>query len=79
MFSKGGFMTTIQAGSTIYHRPSETEWFVLGVNETIGRLCVVGREPLVLMIDDCDLVELGKGLTAGERKSRAAVFGPEWI
>lgn len=71
-------MVMIQAGSTIYHRPSGTEWFVMGVNETIGRLCVAGREPVILLINDCDLVEVGKGLTAGERRSRAAIFGPEW-
>ncbi len=71
-------MTTIQAGSTVYHRPSKTEWFVMGVNENIGRLCVTGTEPTILLINDCELVEVGKGLTAGERRSRSAIFGPEW-
>lgn len=71
----------IQAGSTVYHRPSGEEWFVLGVNATIGRICVTGTnsEPIVLKISDCTLVTAGKGLTAWERKSREALFGPEWV
>jgi hypothetical protein len=78
IFSMGGYMTMIKAGSTIYHRPSDAEWFVMGVNEKIGRLCVTGNEPLIFLINDCELVDIGKGLTAGERRSRAAIFGPEW-
>lgn len=69
----------IQAGSVVVHRPSGTQWFVLGVNKSIGRICVAGTEPTVLQIDECDLVDSGKGLTVSERKSREAVFGPEWV
>jgi len=69
----------IKAGSTVYHTPSNEEWFVLGVNQNIGRICVAGSEPTVLEIADCTLVEAGRGLTAWERKSREALFGPEWV
>lgn len=71
-------MMTIQAGSTVYHRPSGTEWFVLGVNEAIGRLCASGKESVILKIAECELLDKGKGLTAKEQLMTEALFGPEW-
>lgn len=68
----------IQAGSTVRHRPTGEDWFVLGVNKTDDRICVAGWPPTMALLSDCELIETGVGLTEAEINYRNKTFGYNW-
>lgn len=68
----------IKAGDAVFHRPSEEQWYVLGVNYERGELCVAGWPPTIGKIDDCEISESGNGITDEERAYRDKKFGSGW-
>lgn len=68
----------IQAGDSVHHGPSNETWYILGVNYTLGDLCVAGYPPTIAKIKDCTLIEKGNGITEDELKHRNSKFGTGW-
>jgi hypothetical protein len=69
----------MQAGSGVLHKPTQEEWFVLGVNYETGKLCVGGWPPTIANIDDCELLnEPSRELREDEIKYRNKTFGVGW-
>jgi hypothetical protein len=68
----------IKAGDTVFHDPTEEQWYALGVNYERGELCVAGWPPTIGKIDDCVMVESGNGITDEERAYRDKKFGGGW-
>ena len=68
----------IKAGSTVYHKPTREQWFILGVNTDKNMACVAGYPKTIANLSDCVLVEEGNGLTVEELRYREKEFGFGW-
>lgn len=68
----------IQAGDTVYYKPSKEMWYLLGVNVDKNRVCVAGYPPTMAELSDCELDEKGNGITEEERMYRDKEFGMDW-
>lgn len=69
----------IQAGSTVYHRPSRETWIVLAVSDDGTRILVRSWPMPPWLVADCDeLPEPVRQLTEGELTYRQRAFGGGW-
>ena len=68
----------IVAGSSVFHKPTGEEWYILGVNYEKGKLCVGGWPASIADISDCELLNEGKGITESEKEYRSRTFGSGW-
>ena len=66
----------IRAGSTVLHKPTGEEWFLLGVSHQRDLVCAAGWPPTMTYLHDCELIEEGNGITTNEREYRDREFGP---
>lgn len=69
----------IKAGDVVFHKPSEEEWFVLGVCESQDKLCVAGWPPTIADVSDCEFREHSRPVTADEIDYRTKTFGSNFI
>lgn len=71
-------ISKIVAGSSVHHKPTDEDWYILGVNYETGKLCVAGWPPSIANISDCELLEKGKGISESDKKYRIETFGSGW-
>ncbi|MBL1176827.1 hypothetical protein [Pantanalinema sp. GBBB05] len=75
--NRGKVEMNIQAGSSVYHKPTGEEWFILGVSG--DRVCVGGYPPTIAYIADCEVLpEPIKELSESELDYRRKEFGEGW-
>lgn len=70
-------MDSIKAGSTVYHRPTQKQYLILGVNKNKNEVCI-GLPPSIAYLSDCDFVNCGNGITKEELEYRNKTFGYDW-
>jgi hypothetical protein len=68
----------MQGGTHVHHRPSGEDWVLLGANYKTGQVCVKGWPATMAKISDCDFIEHGQPLEAGEIEYRTKQFPGEW-
>jgi hypothetical protein len=68
----------IQAGDTIFHRPTGEEWYLVGVSKAKNQVCAAGWPPSIAYLSDCELVKKGNGLKPEELEYRNKEFGTSW-
>lgn len=67
----------IQAGSSVFHKPTGEEWLVLGVQG--DKVCIAGYPPTIAYIADCELLsDPVKELSESELAYRRETFGACW-
>lgn len=71
-------IAVIQAGDVVLHKPTQEEWYILGVNQAQNKVCVAGWPPTIAELNDCEWIKSTGNLTDNEIVYRNKKFGSDW-
>jgi hypothetical protein len=62
-----------------YHKPTEEEWLILGIDVKGDRVCAAGYPASIAKLSDCENFEINKPLEQSQIAYRDRVFGLNWL